>query len=212
MAEKEKERDFNAFSFFFESRVPNPLVIALGEKYFPEKFNLKVLWEVWVAAKCLDSLRGFNWTEEVWEPDTFDYGEYTWASTIECRRARYQLKGVSAPKETFTFINVKLPNDGYLYKSDLDLNGELKYIEEADNFMNKIMTDISSLPLFSQRPLIRVDYSAQAGRLSIYFIDRPNRRILTVKFEYGSPEGPKKEGKNIRDWAANFQWKQEKNQ
>jgi len=72
--------------------------------------------------------------------------------------------------------------------------------------MGWLLKQVEALNYFSQRPEIRVDYSAELSELSIYFIDRAQKRIFTIKFQKGCLSSLAPPG-DINLWATDIAWK-----
>ncbi|EGG19718.1 hypothetical protein DFA_00296 [Cavenderia fasciculata] len=109
----------------------------------------------------------------------FQYEDKFWKGTITKEISIYKQKKTK-------FINIKLPNDGYVYSSkyldDQKQNDSFIVNEETSSFI----TDLESLVPF-EGGWVEINYKEEDSRFEIYFTDdnQESPSILTIKFEYG---------------------------
>jgi len=106
----------------------------LVEQRFPEKLKISTLQEVFFSF-C-----------NVWRFDTdttkvpsvvFSYGGQKWKGTISRDPVRYEEKDV-------TYLNIRLPNDGYFYQPSYENNNALVDTNETQEFVDGIIEALKS--------------------------------------------------------------------
>jgi hypothetical protein len=108
----------------------------------------------------------------------FDYEEKRWTSTVDMRSTIYK-------NFDWKFINIKLPNDGYIYTNNYLKNNTVD-MQQVDllEFVVQLGGFIEKLDLPDFKPNVRINYRHNEGRFECYFEDNKNCKSVTIKFEY----------------------------
>ena len=186
-----KSDAFNDFVNFIEgdrslSHLVRARVIEVAETQLPHKLKFSTLESVMEASQMWDRLKDFSWKTPKEEPDfEFDFEGSQWTGTILAHTATYGNQYYGIPRKEYFFINVKLPNDGYVYSKNHDSDGNLKKNQESLDFVRYVSNNIQKLKFFQTKPIMRFDYDEESSRVTMYYVDVTNSNILTIKFEYG---------------------------
>lgn len=129
------------------------------------------------------SLINFDFSQFEQIPIDFSYDGKIWTGMIT-RNPTPNCAG--KPRQ---FVNIKLPNDGFLYSStylDETANSPNALVEtpETMEFIAKIRELVEPVPDFDYN--VFANYKLEEGRLEFYFEDDVNAKTLTLKFEYGT--------------------------
>lgn len=162
------------------------LLCNLAVVHLPEKLSFHLLTSVAEAFRKqvtdnatdeqLSSFTEYN----IYPTIYFDYDERKWAGTVCSERSYYGGQLVN-------FINVKLPNDGFVYSNKYSADAVTDIVvcgEDTDIFMDcMIELFIGNLKTEIERAYMY--YKAKAGRVEVYFWLSENK-CITIKYEYGS--------------------------
>lgn len=164
---------------------------------FPERFNMSKIGEIFDAwNSALRSPLTYRDLDSMAESRhiLYTYDNLTYRST--CWKSRYTLK---TSIEEIMQLDIKLSNDGYLYKPSRDLRTTKRNIKRHDNTSTWCILDRSEAQWF--RPLIafakkffgiervkfKVFYNFESERIDFKAFDNPNSRSLAITFEPGGP-------------------------
>jgi len=177
----------------------------------PEKFKLKVLQDVFVQAiksaglhtktvKPVDMTFSRLRAEFVADTESkadftriFNYAEREWTATITHRIAPFVHEQMGPHPELVYFIDVRLPNDGYMYSREYAADGEYgdgvalnEGHAEAAAFSNLVADTLVSFQAPDFDPTdVTATYNGARKRLAFSFFDAKNRKCYTVQYEYG---------------------------
>lgn len=200
----ERERLFHQFNHFLQQSVPQPVLGEVAELYFPEKLKIKVLEEILQASNAFERLATVSFGKKRTDKYEFEYKGYIWTSTIKAQWSQYQSENV--PYDSYFFVNLKIPNDGYIFRTELEKDGILAKTDETYLMILPLLKKIQDLKLFKGlQPSFRFEYSADRGRMELYFLDVPNKCILTIKADYGHPCASHTNLKTLEEWAG-LEW------
>lgn len=106
-----------------------------------------------------------------------------------------------ANRPSVSFVNIKLPNDFFIYTSQYNNGGELVVLDATRAFLRKILTSVltrelllgiciyctldPSHLLIGIPGCIVIKYSIQRQQLAIYLWNKDETACVTVKYEYG---------------------------
>uniref|UniRef100_A0A7S1KRH7 Uncharacterized protein n=1 Tax=Percolomonas cosmopolitus TaxID=63605 RepID=A0A7S1KRH7_9EUKA len=145
------------------------------------KLRISTLSEIFRAfVKSVSNTSVFTFSDQHIQPVPvmFDYEDKTWTGTVDHQNALYN---------SVKFINIKLPNDGFVYtdKYEGSAPDELKNMSETADFVDMLLEFILNLDLDFEVMNVRVIYKTLAGRLAFYFENANADKIITIKYEYG---------------------------
>lgn len=206
---KARDKDFNKVAWLLarhSNESDSKMVMDIANTLFPEKLKLNVLSGLLAAAKTWEELLSFSFGQSRSLKLEFAMGQYRWVSTIKQHNSEYQSE--VAPRATYNFINVKLPNDGYVYSNALQASDEELDVskQEAEMFMQNFVHNLRATKLFKERPIIYTNYEPLNSEFAIYCVNTAERHILTLKFHHGYPVGKVVEG-GVKDWAEALKFK-----
>ena len=162
------------------------------QKIAPNKLNIRTLLEVfnafWSSGGPLQTLLGQSQVEAFY----FRYDNKQWKATIRQQVSEYKHPDWNEYR-VIQFINIKLPNDSYLYSSKYQQNSNSYYpsprYDDSDlcSVLGAIISQLRVIDdkIFSPKNL-EVKYWKDDGRFDLYFWDTNGGRCYTIKFEYGS--------------------------
>jgi len=206
-----RDKEFNRIAYVI-ARHPNmddrKFVYEIANNFFPEKLHLTVLTGVMEASMAWERLKQFKFDASTSKTDykEFNFGQYRWLSTIKQHDANYE--SPIAPRAIYNFINVKFPNDGYVYNPELENDqGQLQVThDDVKAFVYSFMKNLEATNLFQTKPVIYSSYQSDITEFAIYCVNTEARQILTAKFHHGTPVGRQLNG-SVQDWADGLSWK-----
>lgn len=178
------------------------LIKEMAQTLEPMKLELKTLLEVFRAFfKVMPPTFLSQDVEFVKRKVYFVFDSKNWCGTVSCENSPY-----GKPNQYVLFTNIKLPNDGFLYKEEY-CKGDKKTLQinetsETDEVVGTIMSSVCTQ--WSPNDDVEVNYRFDEGRFEIYCWNEDRSRCVTVKFEYGTFEGYEQQGKYSADRLKNF--------
>merc|ERR1712054_36985 len=143
----------------------------------PNKFKIRTLFEI--LESFINSLGSPVKLDNKKLPVQFDYETKRWTGTFEKGVRRYNKKDI-------LFVNIKLPNDGFIYSKDYQgADDEIKIDDDVNKFINTIFNLAKICHEAPFEPELRTVYDTNKGRLSFYLEDKNNNKTFTLKYEYG---------------------------
>jgi len=107
----------------------------------------------------------------------FEFDEWIWKGTVKTKRSVYN-------GEMVKFLNVKLPNDGYIYTDNSAYKeGQSDALKEFRELLQSIMPEGTTFTKWF--------YNFEWRKLEIHFTEaRENQQkiIYHIGFDYGTPE------------------------
>lgn len=164
----------------------NPaLVKQIVQLTNPTKFKIDVLNEVFnsffntIEAYQLQNFLSFERKSDINPyPITFPYDKKNWVGTVMLLDTVYNNK-------PYLCLNIKLPNDGFVYTEEYESNNEdLIENEQTINFTNNIIQKLNIPDTYT----CEINYKLNIERLEFYFDNnlKNDCKLITVKFEYGT--------------------------
>lgn len=151
----------------------------------PEQLNLRVLQYVAEAFRTqMDpgTVSMLNTFCDYKRPSTvhFEFEKRTWAGTVQAERSQYHGRMVK-------FVNVTMPNCGFVYSDKYIGNAKTETItegEESDILVTRLFQLFVLVPM-AEVQTVQIYFKAGGNRTELY-IWLTNDRCITIKFEYGS--------------------------
>ncbi len=163
---------------------------VFAHRFYPEKLNIHVLLDV---LKAFQLSSGKTWMQmsTEWSPVynkysvDFEFEESIWRGTVDNRATYFRGESVS-------FINVKVPNDGFIYSMKyVDRNAPILY--RNVNLHDQDVADLieyiglSINPMFLEK--VWFYYDVQYCKFEMYFKCESQKKIFHIGFDYGTPNG-----------------------
>jgi hypothetical protein len=116
----------------------------------------------------------------------FDYEDRKWTASVTIQQSWYK-------KQEWRFINIKLPNYGFVYRNsspdssrytpdrkqmNLDNSDALKFLVYLSDY-------ISNLGLQEFDPTCRIHFDPTREQVEFYFLDEKFLKGITIKYKYG---------------------------
>jgi len=177
---------------------------------FPEKFTIRVLYDIFqlgirailaqsatvppidMTFTLLQSQFVANKEKKATFTRPFDYAGREWTVTVQHKIAPYKHPALGDKPQMVYFINIRLPNDGYMYSRTYAVDGILdddvllnEENQEALAFADGVAQILSEFNANFEPTAIRTTYNGLRGRVEIKFFDAKNRKCFCVGYEYG---------------------------